>query len=142
MLEFLQSLLLAVVTAAVPVLTTFGVSALKSLAEKKAAETEDVRLRGYLQEIAGAVSDAVAATSQTYVDELKKAGSFDLVAHNSAADQALVACLRALSPAVKGFIEEAYGDVRAYLGGKIEAEVRAQKDGSVRALGEAAQMGK
>ncbi len=127
MLEFLQSLLYAVVTAAVPVLATYGASALKRVAAKKAAETENVKVAGYLREIGNAVADAVAATSQTYVDELKKAGNFNKDAHNKAAWLALEAATRALSPAAKAFVEDVYGDLKEYLTGKIEAEVRAQK---------------
>ncbi len=136
MLEFLQSLLYAVITAAVPVLATYAGSALKRVAEKKAAEAENAKVAGYLREIGDAVSDAVAATSQTYVDELKKAGSFNKDAHSKAALLALEAATRAVSPAAKAFVKGAYGDVEAFLKGKIEAEVRAQKGGNLLALGE------
>ncbi len=136
MLEFIQSLLLAVVTAAVPVLATYAGSALKRIAEKKAVETENVKVAGYLREIGDAVSDAVAATSQTYVDALKKAGKFDFIASKEAANMAFAACWKAVSPAAKEFLTAAYEDVEAYLKGKIEAEVKAQKGGNVLVLGE------
>jgi len=128
MQQFLQNLLYAVITAAVPVLATYAGSALKQVAKKKAAETENVKVAGYLREIGDAVSDAVAATSQTYVDELKKARSFDKDAHSKAADQALVAAMQAIQPATMRFIESAFGSARLYLQAKIEAEVRKQKN--------------
>ncbi len=134
MMEFLRSLLYAVITAVVPVLAAYAGSALKRVAEKKAAETENVKVAGYLREIGNAVSDAVAATSQTYVDGLKKAGSFNKDAHNKAARMALEAATRAVSPAAKAFVEGAYGDLKAYLKGRIEAEVRAQKNEIMQAL--------
>ena len=88
-----------------------------------------------ITEIADAVSAAVAATSQTYVDALKKAGSFDLEAQKQAAAMALSACISAISPAAKEFIVAAYGDLTEYLTNKIEAEVRSQKTGETLLVG-------
>ena len=68
---------------------------------------------------------------QTYVDALKKTGTFDFEAQKQAATKALNACLAAISPTAKAFIEEMYGDVTAYLSTKIEAEVRTQKTAPV-----------
>lgn len=66
----------------------------------------------------------MSAVSQTYVDELKKAGSFDAEAQKQALAMALAACIKAISPATKAFIEETYGDLTEYLTTYIEAEVR------------------
>ena len=121
--ELLSDLLIAVITAAVPVLTAFAITYIKRVA----AETDDVKAQGYITEIADAVSAAVAATSQTYVDALKQAGKFDLEAQKEAAQKALTACLASISPAAQAFIEALYGDLTEYLTTKIEAEVRRQK---------------
>lgn len=69
----------------------------------------------------------MSAVSQTYVDELKKAGSFDAEAQKQALAMALAACIKAISPAAKAFIEETYGDLTEYLTTYIEAAVRRQK---------------
>lgn len=127
MQEFLFTLLAAVVTAAVPVVSTFVVSAVKKAAENAKADTDNTTVQRYIEEIATAISDAVAATSQTYVDALKQAGKFDLEAQKEAAQKALVACIASISPAAQEFIEDAYGDLKEYLSTKIEAEVRKQK---------------
>lgn len=86
--ELLSDLLIAVITAAVPVLTAFAITYIKRVAANVAAETDDVKAQGYITEIADAVSAAVAATSQTYVDALKQAGKFDLEAQKEAAQKA------------------------------------------------------
>lgn len=125
--ELLSNLLIAVVTAAVPVLTAFAIACLKKVATNIAAETENAKAQGYITEIADAVSAAVAATSQTYVDALKQAGKFDLEAQKEAAQKALTACLASISPAAQALIEALYGDLKEYLTTKIEAEVRKQK---------------
>lgn len=125
--EFLMTLLAAITTAAVPVVSTFIVSAMKRAAENAKADTDNIKVQGYIEEIATAISDAVAATSQTYVDALKQAGKFDLEAQKEAAKKALTACIASISPAAQEFIEDAYGDLKEYLSTKIEAEVRKQK---------------
>lgn len=127
MQEFLTNLLMAVITAAVPVVATYLISMIKKAGENAAADTEDIKVQGYIKEIASAISDAVAATSQTYVDALKQAGKFTKEAQEEAAKKALTACLASISPAAQKFIEAAYGDITEYLTNKIEAEVRKQK---------------
>lgn len=127
MQEFLTNLLIAVLTAAVPVVATYLVSMIKKTGENAAADTEDIKAQGYIKEIASAISDAVSATSQTYVDALKQAGKFTKEAQEEAAKKALTACLSSISPAAQKFIEAAYGDISEYLTNKIEAEVRKQK---------------
>lgn len=125
--EFLSNLLIAVITAAVPVLTAYGVGLIRKVAAKAAAETDNTTAQNYIAEIAEAVASAVSATSQTYVDALKSAGSFTKEAQQEAAKKALTACLASISPAAQAFIEGAYGDLLAYLTTRIEAEVRKQK---------------
>lgn len=126
--EFLSNLLIAVITAAVPVLTAYGVKLIKRAAERAAANTDDIKKQGYIKEITDAITDAVAATSQTYVDALKKAGTFTKEAQAEAMQKSLDACLASISPAARAFAETAYGDFVTYISNKIEAEVRKQKN--------------
>lgn len=128
MKELLLDLLLAVITAAVPVLTTYAVGYINKAKERAIANTEDTKRQGYIKEIADAISDAVSATSQTYVDALKQAGKFTKEAQEEAAQKALATCIASISPAATDFIEDTYGDVKEYLANKIEAEVRKQKN--------------
>lgn len=97
MKEVLINLLMAVVTAAVPVVTAYVVSLIKKAGEDAAADTEDIKKRGYIEEITAGISDAVSATSQTYVDALKQAGTFTPEAQAEAAKKALAACLASIS---------------------------------------------
>ena len=128
MKEFLSTLLLTVVTAAVPVLTAYAVGYIRQAGKRAQASTDDIKTQGYIKEITDAIADAVAATSQTYVDALKQAGKFTPEAQAEAAKKALNACLASISPAAMEFIEGIYGDVKDYLTNKIEAEVRKQKN--------------
>lgn len=128
MLEFLQNFFLAVVTAAVPVLTAYIIVLIRQVGDNAAANTENIKAKTYITEATAAIANAVAATNQTYVDSLKNAGKFDADAQREAAKKALEACLASISPAAQSFIEDAYGDIREYLKTKIEAEVRKQKN--------------
>lgn len=74
MQEFLMNLFTAVVTAAVPVVAAYVIVLIRKAGDNAAAETEDIKAQGYIKEITDAIADAVAATSQTYVDALKNAG--------------------------------------------------------------------
>lgn len=125
--EAVFNLLMAVVTAAVTALSAFVAAFVKKKGEQAAAETNSTLLKDVIEEVTGIVSIAVSAVSQTYVDELKKAGSFDAEAQKQALAMALAACIKAISPATKAFIEETYGDLTEYLTTYIEAEVRKQK---------------
>lgn len=127
MQEFLMNLFTAVVTAAVPVVAAYVIVLIRKAGDNAAAETEDIKAQGYIKEITDAIADAVAATSQTYVDALKNAGEFTLEAQKEALRKSLAACIASISPAAQAFIEQAYGDMTQYLTTKIEAEVRKQK---------------
>ena len=127
MKEMLLELLMAVIAAAIPVLTTFVVKYINKAKEEAMSSTDSMKWEWYIQEIANAITAAVSATSQTYVDALKKAGKFDAEAQREAAQMALDAALAAISPAAKEFIEQMYGDLVEFMTTRIEAEVRKQK---------------
>lgn len=127
MKEMLIQLLMAVIAAAVPVLTTFFVKYMNQKKDELSAQVDSTKWQWYIDEIANAITAAVSATSQTYVDALKAAGKFDLEAQKEAAKKALESALASISPSAKAFIEQMYGDINEYLSTRIEAEVRKQK---------------
>ncbi len=135
-MEFLKALLLAVVTAAVPVLTGYAVSFIRKAGTNATANTSSAIVKGYIQEITDAVSDAVEATNQTFVDALKGKGEFTKEAWAEAAQKALDACLATMRPATLEFMQRTYKDVNAYLTTRIEAEVRRQKNAAPLTLGQ------
>lgn len=125
--ETLTNLLMIVVTVAVPVVSGLLVKGVGKvtdiLVEKSQNETFDM----FLTEIGDAVADAVAMTSQTYVDSLKAAGTFDEAAQKAAFEKAFAACVGSLGQSAKDFIQNNFGDMTAYLTTRIEAEVKRQK---------------
>ena len=137
MKEFVFELLQAVATAAIPVCAAFLVQFLRRKSEEIGAQVDSLTTKELLAEVTEAVTTAVTYTSQTYVDALKKGGTFDKEAQMEALQKSKDKTLALLSASAKDVLAKIYGDLDAYLETKIEAEVRAQKqqDGTV-SLGE------
>lgn len=128
MKEFLFTLLEAVLAVAVPVSTAFLVNFLNQKSKQLAGQTENEKAKHYIAEVTTAVTTAVTATSQTYVDSLKNKNAFTKEAQAEALEKAKDTALAIISPAAAEFIKEVYGDLENYLTAKIEETVRIQKN--------------
>ena len=73
------------------------------------------------------MATAVTYVSQTYVDELKKSGTFTEENQRIAIEKALEVAKQQLTQQALDFISTAYGDITQYLTSLLEAEVRNQK---------------
>lgn len=136
MLEnLLTTLLQAVITVAVPILSTFAVKWLNAKAAQATAQSDNERARAYIQEVAEAVSTAVAYTSQTYVDGLKKSQTFTVENQKEALTLAKDKAISLLSNSAIEFLNMAYGDATNFLTAQIEKEVRFQKNSDTFLLG-------
>lgn len=82
--EVISTLLTSIITAVVPILSACVIVYIKTWRDKTVAETDNTKHQQYITEIADAVSAAVTATSQTYVDALKKNGEFTAEAQQEA----------------------------------------------------------
>ena len=118
--EFLTNAFLSVLTVAVPAVSGFGLLLLRQFLSKIISD-------GLADEITSRLEDAVYATTQTYVDDLKASGSFDKEAQAHALGMALATLLGSLSQEAKDYIQDKFGDTETYLTGRIEAEVKRQK---------------
>ena len=76
MKEFMFTLLQGILSVAIPLATAYLVAFLKKKSAQVQAQTENERAQYYLGEITAAVTTAVTATSQTYVDALKADNAF------------------------------------------------------------------
>ena len=126
-MELVNELLLAIVTACAPILVAYLVKAIQKFGENAAADTENLKIQGYIEEITKVITQAVSCTSQTYVDALKEKGEFTLEAQKEALQRSLDTVKQILSPAALEFINDVYGDFVEYVTPLIEAEVRKQK---------------
>lgn len=127
MKEFMFTLLQGILSVAIPLATAYLVTFLKKKSAQVQAQTENEKAQQYIGEITNAVTTAVTATSQTYVDALKANNAFTKEAQLEALSKAKDTALSILSPAAAQFIVEVYGDLNTYLTAKIEETVRVQK---------------
>ncbi|PWM75256.1 MAG: hypothetical protein DBX59_02170 [Bacillota bacterium] len=121
--ELLKLLFVVLGTAVTCAVTAAGNCLVRFIREKIASQ----KAKDALETAARAVQSGVAATAQTYVDALKKAGKFDAEAQKNAFESAKERALSMLSEGVKKTLCALYGDVNAYLEAEIETAVRQDK---------------
>lgn len=109
------------------VLTAFFIKWLKAKEAELLVKAENDTVDKYIAMVTQTITDCVIATNQTYVETLKKQGSFDTEAQKIAFQKTLDAVIAILSDDAKAYLSELYGDATAYLTTRIEAEVNLQK---------------
>ena len=109
------------------ILTKFLVDFLSAKRDELNSKTDSEIAQKYTNMIYQTVVDCVIATNQTFVESLKKSGSFDEVAQKEAFNRTMSAVMAILSDDAKEYIAEATGDLNTYLTQLIEAEVNKRK---------------
>ena len=109
------------------ILTKFLVDYLSAKRDEINSKTDNEIAQKYTNMIYQTVVDCVIATNQTYVDSLKKSGSFDEAAQKEAFNRTMNAIMTILSDDAKEYITEATGDLNTYLTQLIESEVNKRK---------------
>ena len=89
------------------------------------AKINDIKVQRLVREIGSAVSDAVAAMNQTYVNDLKAAGTFNEAEQKEALMRAVSAALKSMSSDAQDYIKSTFGDTTQYLENRIEAQIDA-----------------
>ena len=104
---------------------TFLISVkIKELKQK----TNDETAKKYLDMLNDTIASAVLATTQTYVEALKKEGKFDLEAQKNAFKQTYEAVMKVLTNDAIKYITESVGDLETYVTNQIEAQVKLTKN--------------
>jgi hypothetical protein len=109
------------------ILTKYLVDYLTAKRDEINSKTDNETAQKYTNMIYQTVVDCVIATNQTYVDSLKKSGSFDEAAQKEAFNRTMNAIMTILSDDAKEYITEATGDLNTYLTQLIESEVNKRK---------------
>lgn len=109
-------------------MVTWGLAELTKMLAAKTAAIKDDALRAAAQDAIDQATDAVriavAETTQTFVDSLKKAGKFDEAAAKEAFAQSYARAEQILGAAGKAMLADAVADVNAWLTARIEASVK------------------
>lgn len=123
-----------ILTACVPVLCllitaggAYAVALLRRETKKIETQLDNETAAKYIQMATDAVAQAVAYTSQTYVDALKKQGAFTKEAQLEAFQKSRDKVMEILSDAAVGALMQIYGDFDVWLNTKIEQVCRETK---------------
>lgn len=81
----------------------------------------------YLDMLNTTISNCVLATTQTYVEALKKEGKFDLEAQKIAFSKTYDAVMKILTDDAKKYLTNVVGDLETFVTSKIEADVKLTK---------------
>lgn len=123
--EILLNILSVVVSAVVlPLISLIGAK-LVSFINTKINDEKASKLLTKATEI---VTNAVRSVFQTYVEALKKNGTFDKESQISALNQAKTIAISQMTDEVKDYISTAYGDLDNWLSTNIEATINTLKN--------------
>ena len=125
--QFIEQLFELCIFPGLIVLGKFAVDWLKAKTEEAKQNTSSEQEIKQLDMFYNTISVCVFATNQTYVDNLKKIGKFDVEAQKIAFEKTYNAVLAVLSDEVKKYIVETSGDLQIYLTQQIEAMVNDKK---------------
>lgn len=126
-MTLLAQIMEVVVIPLLGILTAYVVKIVNAKLEEVSASRKNELEKKYIDMLNDTISDCVIATTQTYVESLKKQGSFDAEAQKEAFNQTYGAVMGILSEEAKEYLNEAIGDLNLYITQKIEAEVSINK---------------
>ena len=109
------------------ILTTFFVKWVNAKLGEIATTRQNELEKKYITMLNSTISDCVIATTQTYVDALKKQGAFDAEAQKVAFNMTFEAVTKLLTAEAQTYLNTAVGDLTLYITQKIESEVNLNK---------------
>lgn len=109
-------------------LTSFLIVFISKKAQELKATTDNELYHKYIDMLEQTIINCVIATNQTYVDALKCEGKFDGEAQKIAFQKTYDSVMAILSEDAKIYLNEAIGDLQAYIINQIEAQVNLNKE--------------
>ena len=110
------------------ILTTYVVKWLKAKEIEALNKIDNDTADKYISMFFNTISTCVTATTQTYVESLKKQNAFTEEAQKTALEMTFTAVKAALTEDAKEYLASIYGDLNKFILTSIEAEVKYQKD--------------
>lgn len=126
-LEMLEQIFDLCIVPLLGILTTYLIKLVNNKINEIKIENNDRTVQKYLDMLNQTITDCVIATSQTYVESLKKDKAFDAEAQKKAFQLTYDAIINIMSEDAKVYLTEAVGDLQLYIQQKIEAEVNINK---------------
>lgn len=129
-MKLLQEIFYVCVIPLLGVLTTYLVQFLKVKGNQIAESVDNDLATKYIKMLTETICTCVEETNQTYVDALKKAGTFDAEAQKEAFMKSKDAVMKILSEEAKEYLSSIYGDLDKFIESMIEAQVKQSKKSS------------
>ena len=109
------------------VLTVYITSLIQKKTQEITKEADNEIANKYINLLSETITQCVIATNQTYVESLKKSGSFDAEAQKEAFRRTYESVMNILTVEAKQYLANIYGDLDKYITSKIESEVNINK---------------
>jgi hypothetical protein len=125
-LDWLDILYKVFEVAIIPILaaaTMYLVTFIKAKKQELLNKTKNENTKKYIEMLDKTITECVLATNQTYVEALKKQGSFDMDAQKKAFQLTYEAVMAILTDDAQEYLNEAIKDLDAYITNKIESQV-------------------
>lgn len=126
-LEILGEVFEVIVFPAISAAALYFITWIKAKKQELQKKIKDETTKKYTDMLEKTITDCVLATNQTYVDALKKEGSFDAEAQKKAFKLTFDAVMSILTDDAQDYLNAAYKDLSAYVTTAIEAKVKAVK---------------
>lgn len=126
-IDLLKTLLQVVIITIVPIISAYIINYLKAKATGLKLSTDNALLYSSIEMVEEIVTNAVAFVSQTYVDNLKKDGKFDIEEQKQAFNMAYDRIMQLVDQEQQEFLDVMFGNFSDWVGTLIEAAVRRQK---------------
>ena len=126
-LPLLYQILEVCVIPLLGILTAYVVKFINAKSAEMQAKIDNDTADKYIAMLDDTICACVVATTQTYVEALKKENAFTKEAQLEAFNLTFNAVMAVLSEDAKDYLTNIYGDLTAYITNKIEAEVSLNK---------------
>ena len=126
-IEMLNEIFEVCIIPLLGVLTAYLVKFINAKSAELASSRQSELEKKYITMLNDTITDCVIATTQTYVDSLKKQGAFDADAQKMAFTMTYTSVMNLLTEEATEYLNEAVGDLNLYITQKIEAEVNLNK---------------
>lgn len=131
MKQELQTTLIQLLIAILPILTAFIVRLLNLKSNEIKELTKNSKLDKYVDYAADIIKKSVIAVNQTYVEKLKEQNAFTSEKQKEAFELAKKKILSMLNEDAKKVLASIYGDLNTFIDSQIEATVNSIKNQSI-----------
>ena len=126
-MAMLQQIFQVCIVPLLGVLTTYLVMFIRNKTDQLKKETDNELYQKYMEMLSETITNCVIATNQTYVEALKNKNAFDAAAQKEAFNMTYQSVMSIISQDAMDFLNEAVGDLDAYIRKTIEAQVNFNK---------------